>query len=296
MTATAYRLERAWVDGAVRDDVLVEIEDSRFTAVTPGRESSRLDDQPSPAVGHPRPHPPWPRQLPQSRVPPGAEGPDAARNGDVLDLARADVRRGRAARPGLLLHPRPGHLPRDGRRRDHQRGGVPLPAPPARRHAVRRCQRHGTCTHRCGRRGRTADHSARHLLPQQRLRRATRGRAAALLRRHCRRVGRSSLTPAHRPRRRHPLRACRARRPARHGRGREPEPTTARAPQRADRGERRLHRGVRRDTHSAARRPRRAGPAHHGRARHPPHRRRRPPPRQHPHLRLLLPDHRTRPR
>ena len=30
---TAYLLERAWVDGAVRDDVRVEIEGSRFTSV-----------------------------------------------------------------------------------------------------------------------------------------------------------------------------------------------------------------------------------------------------------------------
>ncbi|MFC6344908.1 formimidoylglutamate deiminase, partial [Nocardioides hankookensis] len=34
--SASYLLERAWVDGAVRDDVLVEIEDGRFTAVTPG--------------------------------------------------------------------------------------------------------------------------------------------------------------------------------------------------------------------------------------------------------------------
>jgi formiminoglutamate deiminase len=33
--STAYLLERAWVDGAVRDDVLVEIEGGRFTSVTP---------------------------------------------------------------------------------------------------------------------------------------------------------------------------------------------------------------------------------------------------------------------
>src|SRR3954463_2002731 len=33
---TAYLLERAWVDGAVHDDVLVEIADGRFTAVTAG--------------------------------------------------------------------------------------------------------------------------------------------------------------------------------------------------------------------------------------------------------------------
>ena len=32
-------LERAWVDGSVQDDVLVEIEDGRFTAVTPGAHS-----------------------------------------------------------------------------------------------------------------------------------------------------------------------------------------------------------------------------------------------------------------
>jgi formiminoglutamate deiminase len=36
--ATAYLLERAWVDGAVHDDVLVEIDEGRFTSVTlPGR-------------------------------------------------------------------------------------------------------------------------------------------------------------------------------------------------------------------------------------------------------------------
>ncbi|HEU5455824.1 MAG TPA: formimidoylglutamate deiminase, partial [Nocardioides sp.] len=32
-------LERAWVDGSVQDDVLVEIEDGRFTSVTPGARS-----------------------------------------------------------------------------------------------------------------------------------------------------------------------------------------------------------------------------------------------------------------
>jgi formiminoglutamate deiminase len=34
VTRSAYLLERAWVDGAVHDDVLVEIEDGRFTSVT----------------------------------------------------------------------------------------------------------------------------------------------------------------------------------------------------------------------------------------------------------------------
>jgi len=44
--ATAYVLERAWVDGAVHDDVLVEIEDGRFTYVGLHRRNSR-----SPAEG-----------------------------------------------------------------------------------------------------------------------------------------------------------------------------------------------------------------------------------------------------
>jgi formiminoglutamate deiminase len=39
---TAYLLERAWVDGAVHDDVLVEIEDGRFTAVELGAGSRHL--------------------------------------------------------------------------------------------------------------------------------------------------------------------------------------------------------------------------------------------------------------
>ncbi|MCW2739374.1 formimidoylglutamate deiminase [Nocardioides sp.] len=38
---TAYLLERAWVDGAVHDDVLVEVEDGRFTAVTPDSDPPR---------------------------------------------------------------------------------------------------------------------------------------------------------------------------------------------------------------------------------------------------------------
>jgi formiminoglutamate deiminase len=35
VSGSSYLLERAWVDGAVHDDVLVEIEDGRFTSVTP---------------------------------------------------------------------------------------------------------------------------------------------------------------------------------------------------------------------------------------------------------------------
>jgi formiminoglutamate deiminase len=39
---TSYHLERAWVDGFVRDDVLVEVEDGRFTSVTSSTGSSRF--------------------------------------------------------------------------------------------------------------------------------------------------------------------------------------------------------------------------------------------------------------
>jgi formiminoglutamate deiminase len=39
---TAYLLERAWVDGAVRDDVYVEIEDGRFVTVEVARQNSGL--------------------------------------------------------------------------------------------------------------------------------------------------------------------------------------------------------------------------------------------------------------
>ena len=35
MSGASYLLERAWVGGAVHDDVLVSVEDGRFTAVGP---------------------------------------------------------------------------------------------------------------------------------------------------------------------------------------------------------------------------------------------------------------------
>jgi len=46
---SSYLLERAWVDGAVRDDVLVEIEGGRFTSVTPQTDSSRFPGTATPA-------------------------------------------------------------------------------------------------------------------------------------------------------------------------------------------------------------------------------------------------------
>jgi formiminoglutamate deiminase len=47
---SAYLLERAWVDGAVVDDVLVEIEDGRFTAVTPASGVEKFPRSPGETV------------------------------------------------------------------------------------------------------------------------------------------------------------------------------------------------------------------------------------------------------
>ncbi|WP_240641274.1 formimidoylglutamate deiminase [Nocardioides ferulae] len=44
---SAYLLERAWVGGAVRDDVLVTIADGVFTSVTPGIRNPRIADEAS---------------------------------------------------------------------------------------------------------------------------------------------------------------------------------------------------------------------------------------------------------
>ncbi|MCW2773693.1 MAG: formimidoylglutamate deiminase [Nocardioides sp.] len=56
MSGSSYLLERAWVDGAVRDDVLVEIEDGRFTSVTPDGQNWTLSAEVSPVnVQFPRP-------------------------------------------------------------------------------------------------------------------------------------------------------------------------------------------------------------------------------------------------
>jgi len=65
---TAYLLERAWVDRAVHDDVLVEIEDGRFTKVSP--RNSRLDDKGSSSQQEfQRPADETPTRLPGLTVP-----------------------------------------------------------------------------------------------------------------------------------------------------------------------------------------------------------------------------------
>ena len=52
MSGTSYLLERAWVDGAVRDDVLVEVEDGIFTSVAPVRENGNLSGGTPPDKSH----------------------------------------------------------------------------------------------------------------------------------------------------------------------------------------------------------------------------------------------------
>ena len=129
----AYLLERAWVDGAVRDDVLVD-DRGRAVRVGGGRQrNSRLSGELRPTTDvHPGsrdptprrprargPHDPGAGERPQPRVPPCAAGADPARAGHVLDVARADVRRRGPARPRQLLRTGPGGVPRDGRGRIH---------------------------------------------------------------------------------------------------------------------------------------------------------------------------------
>ena len=264
--------------------------------MTPGSAARRRDPGRRPDAARAR-------ELPQPRLPPSAARTDPAGAGHLLDLARADVRRRRPARPRLLLRAGVGHLPRDGGGRHHGRGRVPLPAPPARRDAVRRRQRDGARPGERGPRRRDPDRAARHLLPLQRFRRRRRGCPGALLRRQRGRLGRPGARARGPRTRRRRRRRCRdplgARRPRRRpgagGRGRRGA-SAARPPLRAARRERRLCRGVRRHPHAAAGRPRRPGPADQRGARHPPHRARHRAPGRQRHPGLLLPHDGARPR
>ena len=130
-----------------------------------------------------RPHAPRARQRALARLPARAAGADARGRGVVLDLAGADVRAGRDARPRLLLRPLARRVRRDGAGGDHVRRRVPLPPPRARRHALRRPQRDGPRRARRRAGGRAAVHAARRLLPARRHR--------ALPRPRRRRVGRA---------------------------------------------------------------------------------------------------------
>ncbi|MCB8957229.1 MAG: formimidoylglutamate deiminase [Nocardioides sp.] len=68
MSASAYLLERAWVGGAVRDDVLVEIEGGRFTRVS-AVSSQNPHDTPGPDGVSRGVRPAGPRRLPGLTLP-----------------------------------------------------------------------------------------------------------------------------------------------------------------------------------------------------------------------------------
>lgn len=75
MSNSAYLLERAWVDGAVRDDVLVEIVDGRFTAVTPDWAVRESEGDAPRDIGV---SPPFPRPAGETRSLPGLTLPGLA--------------------------------------------------------------------------------------------------------------------------------------------------------------------------------------------------------------------------
>ena len=75
MSDLAYWLERAWLDGGPsRDGVLVDVEDGRFTPRSQPDGGSARRRRPARRADAPRP-----RQLPQPRLPPGAARAHAAR-------------------------------------------------------------------------------------------------------------------------------------------------------------------------------------------------------------------------
>ena len=133
-TRLARRARAGWPSAAPTADVLVEVD---------GRPVHRghARDRSTPPAGVEVP--PTRCRCPASTLPGLANahshafhralrGRTQRRAGHVLDLARADVRRRRPARPGHLPRAGPRRLRRDGAGRDHLRRGVPLPAPPAR--------------------------------------------------------------------------------------------------------------------------------------------------------------------
>ena len=258
---TAYLLERAWLGDRFADDVLVEVEDGRFTSVHARRRPAarRARCRGLRRAG--------PRQHPQPRLPPRAARAHPARARHVLDLARADVRRRRAARPRHLPRPRAGDLPRDGGRRDHLRRGVPLPPPPA---ATARPTPTPTrwgwpSSRRRGEAGHPA-HAARHALPLLRLRCRARGGAGALQRRLRRGVGGAASTALRRRRRTpasgaavHSVRAVPRDRPGRGGRRVGGRPFHVHLSEQVAENDACLA-ALRRHSRAAARRPRSARP------------------------------------
>ena len=188
------RLEHALLEDGVADDVLVEIEDGVITSVD-WRQSVAVgrciaDSHGFPVTGDtpasPSPASPTATATRSTGRCGGAPRPE---RGSFWTWREQMYAVAAELTPDTLLRARPRHLRGDARDRDHGGRGVPLPAPPARRDAVRRPQRDGQGAARRGRRGRDPDPAARHLLPRRRVRPAARGRAGALLRRRRARAG-----------------------------------------------------------------------------------------------------------
>ena len=116
------------------------------------------------------------RQRPQPRVPPRPPGADPRRGGTFWTWRDQMYRWPRRSTPTRTRTWRRATFAEMVLAGFTVRRGVPLPAPRARRRAVRRSQRDGRRTVGCGRRRGHPDHAARHVLPARRHR--TRRRAA----------------------------------------------------------------------------------------------------------------------
>ena len=132
-----YFATHAWLPDGVARDVGITVVDGRFVDV----EVAAVPQPGDRTSG--RPDAARVREHAQPCVPSGAARSHARRRWHVLDVAGADVRRRRS--PGPRQLPRAGacDVRRDGAGRCQQRRRVPLPAPRARRHALRRPERDG---------------------------------------------------------------------------------------------------------------------------------------------------------
>ena len=134
---TAYWCESAWLTGGFARRVRLVTQDGLHQGrPRRGRRGARRR---AARGGHPAGH----GQCAQPRLPPRPARPRQRRRRQLLELARADVCRRRAAQPRHLLRPRASGLRRDGAGGLHRGRRVPLRAPPAGRPALPRPQRDG---------------------------------------------------------------------------------------------------------------------------------------------------------
>src|SRR6266540_2243329 len=181
-------------------------------------------------------HTPRARQCPLARLPPRAAGPNPTGARGLLELATADVRAGRPARPGELPGAGDRCLRGDDARGRHRGRRIPLHPPRPGGPALRRPERDGPRPGGRGFEGGHPSHLERHLLPPGRPQGSPARRPAAALRRrrrlHLGRAGREAPGwPDPADRRRHPQRAGAA--PGRHAAGRVLGGGAVRAPPRS---------------------------------------------------------------